>query len=54
MLPLVLALAAGALITLTSNEIIPETHGHGGEVPATLGIVGGFVITIALRAVLGH
>jgi ZIP family zinc transporter len=53
-LPAVLGLAAGALITLTSNEIIPETHGHGGEVPATLGIVAGFGITIVLRAALGH
>jgi ZIP family zinc transporter len=53
-LPLVLALAAGALITLTSTEIIPETHGHGGESVATVGIVGGFLITILLRATLGH
>ncbi|HJZ85283.1 MAG TPA: ZIP family metal transporter [Polyangia bacterium] len=53
-LPAVLALAAGALITLTSNEIIPETHGHGGEVPATIGIVTGFGVTIVLRATLGH
>jgi ZIP family zinc transporter len=53
-MPLVLALAAGTLITLTSNEIIPETHSHGNEVVASLGIVGGFLITILLRAVLGH
>ena len=53
-LPFLLALAAGALITLTSTEIIPETHGHGSEAPATLGIIGGFGITIVLRATLGH
>jgi len=53
-LPFVLALAAGTLITLTSNEIIPETHGHGGELPATVGIVLGFLITIVLRSTLGH
>jgi ZIP family zinc transporter len=53
-LPFLLSLAAGALITLTSTEIIPETHGHGSESLATLGIIGGFGVTIVLRATLGH
>jgi len=53
LLPFTLALASGALIYLISNEIIPETHSHGNEGVATLGIVVGFAVTI-LVASLGH
>jgi ZIP family zinc transporter len=52
-LPFALALGAGSLIAVTSNEIIPETHSHGNEAPATVGVVLGFVFTIVLRVVLG-
>lgn len=52
-LPFGLALGAGSLVAVTSNEIIPETHSHGNEVPATVGIVFGFLFTIVLRAALG-
>ena len=52
-LPFGLALAAGSLIGVTSNEIIPETHGHGNEAAATLGIVAGFAFTILMRVGLG-
>ncbi|MBI5546681.1 MAG: ZIP family metal transporter, partial [Deltaproteobacteria bacterium] len=52
-LPFGLALAAGSLIGVTSNEIIPETHGHGNEALATLGIVAGFVFTVVMRVGLG-
>jgi len=52
-LPFALALASGALIYLIFNEIIPETHSHGNEKLATLGLVAGFAITIVVRS-LGH
>jgi ZIP family zinc transporter len=52
-LPFALALGAGSLIAVTSNEIIPETHSHGNEASATVGVVLGFVFTIVLRVVLG-
>src|SRR5262249_25868158 len=52
-LPFFLALAAGALIYLISNEIIPETHSHGNEGLATLGLVCGFVITVTVIALGG-
>ena len=52
-LPFALALGAGSLIAVTSNEIIPETHSHGNEAPATVGVILGFAFTIVLRAVLG-
>jgi ZIP family zinc transporter len=53
LLPFALALASGALIYLISNEIIPETHSHGNEGLATLGIVCGFAVTITVSS-LGH
>jgi ZIP family zinc transporter len=52
-LPFALALASGALIYLISNEIIPETHSHGNEALATMGLVLGFLVTILVRSV-GH
>jgi ZIP family zinc transporter len=53
LLPFSLAVASGALIYLISNEIIPETHSHGNESLATLGIVCGFAVTIVVSS-MGH
>jgi zinc transporter, ZIP family len=53
LLPFFLALASGALIYLISNEIIPETHSHGNEGLATLGLVAGFAVTIVVSS-MGH
>ena len=53
LLPVALSLASGALIYLISNEIIPETHSHGNEKLATLGLMTGFLVTILVRS-LGH
>jgi ZIP family zinc transporter len=53
LLPFFLALAAGALIYLISNEIIPETHSHGNEGVATLGLVFGFMVTVTVSALGG-
>ena len=53
-LPPMLALAGGALLYLTCNEVIPESHSHGNEVRATFGILGGFVFIMVLRVVFGH
>jgi zinc transporter, ZIP family len=51
-LPFVLALAAGTLIYVTSNEIIPESHSHGHEGTASAGVVAGFLVTMLIGAVL--
>jgi ZIP family zinc transporter len=51
-LPFVLALAAGTLIYVTSNEIIPESHSHGHEATASTGVVAGFLITMLISAVV--
>jgi ZIP family zinc transporter len=49
-LPVVLALAGGTLIYVTSNEIIPESHSHGHEGTASFGVVAGFLVTMLLSA----
>ncbi|HEY4187797.1 MAG TPA: ZIP family metal transporter [Polyangia bacterium] len=52
-MPFILSLAAGTLIYVTSNEIIPESHSHGHEGTASSGVVLGFLLTMILKAVLG-
>jgi ZIP family zinc transporter len=51
-MPFILPLAAGTLIYVTSNEIIPESHSHGHEGTASTGVVLGFLLTMILKAVL--
>ena len=51
-LPFVLALAAGTLIYVTSNEIIPESHSHGHEGTASTGLVIGFLLTMLVSALV--
>jgi ZIP family zinc transporter len=51
-MPFILSLAAGTLIYITSNEIIPESHSHGHEGTASSGLVLGFLLTLVLQAVL--
>ena len=51
-MPFVLALAGGTLTYVTSNEIIPESHSHGNEGTASAGLVAGFLLTMALEAIL--
>jgi zinc transporter, ZIP family len=51
-MPFVLSLAAGTLIYITSNEIIPESHSHGHEGTASSGVAAGFLLTMLLQALL--
>ncbi len=51
-MPFILAMAAGTLIFITSNEIIPESHSHGFEGTASSGVVAGFLFTMVLGALL--
>jgi ZIP family zinc transporter len=46
--PFGLALAAGAMLFVVSHEIIPETHRKGHQLPATLGIMGGFAVMMVV------
>ena len=52
-LPLGLAFAAGAMLFVISDEIIPETHSRGKSRIATFGVIVGFVIMMALDNLLG-
>lgn len=51
-LPFMLALAAGAMVFVVSDEIIPESHREKGEGKATLGLMIGFVLMMVLDVVL--
>lgn len=51
--PIGLGLAAGAMIFVVSHEVIPETHRHGHQTPATFGLLGGFALMMALDTALG-
>jgi ZIP family zinc transporter len=52
-LPVGLAFAAGAMLFVISDEIIPETHSKGRSRIATFGVMVGFVIMMALDNLLG-
>lgn len=52
-LPWALAFAAGAMIWVISDEIIPETHRKGVAALGTAGVMGGFVVMMYLDVTLG-
>ncbi|MEB3886388.1 ZIP family metal transporter [Lyngbya sp. CCY1209] len=52
-LPWGLAFAAGAMLFVISDEIIPESHRMGQEQEATLGVMAGFVVMMFLDITLG-
>ena len=51
LLPWGLGFAAGAMIFVISNEIVPETHRHGHEGVATSGLMIGVVLMMVLDVV---
>ena len=46
MLPFMLSLAGGAMIYVISDEMIPETHSHGFQKPATYALVAGVMLML--------
>jgi ZIP family zinc transporter len=48
LMPLILGMAAGAMLFVISDEIIPETHRRGYETVATFSLLGGFVAMMFL------
>jgi ZIP family zinc transporter len=53
LLPYAMGFAAGGMLYVISDEIIPETHTHGSERSATLGTMAGVLVMLALDVALG-
>ena len=52
-LPYALAFAAGAMIFVVVEEVIPETQRDNYTDIATLGFIGGFIVMMSLDVGLG-
>ena len=52
-LPYALAFAAGAMIFVAAEELIPESQTHGNVDIATSGVILGFAIMMTLDVALG-
>ena len=52
-LPFGLAFAAGAMLFVIADEIIPETHSQGNERLATFGLIVGFLVMMSLDNLFG-
>ena len=48
-LPLLLAFAGGAMLYVTSDEMIPETHAHGYQKQATYALLLGFISLLLIE-----
>jgi ZIP family zinc transporter len=53
LLPYAMGFAAGAMLFVISDEIVPETHLRGHERVATLGLMAGVVVMLYLDVSLG-
>ncbi|MBR2328003.1 MAG: ZIP family metal transporter [Clostridia bacterium] len=52
-LPFALAFAGGTMLYVISDEMIPETHAHGGERGATYALLVGFCLMLVTDVLLG-
>ena len=52
-LPYALAFAAGAMIYVVAEELIPESQSEGNVDLATMGVIGGFAVMMTLDVALG-
>jgi len=51
-LPVILALAAGAMIYVVVHEVVPEIYGHGHDEASTIGFFTGFIVMLLLDSLL--
>ena len=54
LLPYLLAFAGGAMLYVTSDEMIPETHAHGYQKQATYALLLGFITLVILDLALAE
>lgn len=52
-LPFGLAFAGGTMLYVISDEMIPETHAHGGQRGATYSLIAGFCLMLVMDVLLG-
>ncbi len=52
-LPFALSFAGGTMLYIISDEMIPETHAHGGERGATYALLVGFALMLVTDVLLG-
>ncbi len=52
-IPLAMGFAAGAMLFVITEQIIPETHSSGRSRIATFSLMIGFIIMLALEQLLG-
>ena len=52
-LPFALAFAGGTMLYVISDEMIPETHAHGGQRGATYALLVGFCVMLVSDVLLG-
>ncbi len=50
LLPFMLSVAGGAMLYVISDEMIPETHSHGFQKPATYALVAGVLAMLFIEA----
>lgn len=50
-LPFMLALAGGAMLYVVSDEMIPESHAHGHQKPATYALLAGCVLMLLIERI---
>ena len=51
LLPVMLGFAGGAMLSLPSDEMIPETHAHGYQKQATYALLLGFMTLLLLEKI---
>ncbi|MBO5646289.1 MAG: ZIP family metal transporter [Clostridia bacterium] len=51
-MPFILTAAGGAMLYVISDEMIPETHSHGYEKPATFALISGLLLVIIQQRLL--
>ncbi len=51
LLPALLGFAGGAMLYVTSDEMIPETHAHGFQKQATYALLLGFLTLVLLERI---